>query len=175
MVSLAALVIMSSMTVGQAEQIDPTKALQPLLGTWSAEIVADDPIPGFVEKGDKFLVKLTYTPAKNGKAVVVCADITANGKTVDFTDGFITWDPREKSLVGMDSYATGGMARYLMTVDGNKIMWKFTGVTADGTPTSESLTATPSGKDTFKLESTARSEGEKKLSDQVVTLRRVTK
>jgi hypothetical protein len=62
-----------------------------------------------------------------------------------------------------------------MTVDGNKITWKFTGTTAEGTSTSESVTATPSGKDTFTFAATGRSEGEKKLPDQTVTLKHVAK
>jgi hypothetical protein len=137
--------------------------------------VAEEPLPGIVEKGDTFSLHLSFAPAKNGKAVVVQADITAKRKTVDFTDGLITWDPREKSLVGMDSYATGDMARYSVTVDGNKIIWKFTGTLPDGTMTSETVTVTPSGKDALQFETTARSEGDKRLPDQVETLKRVTK
>lgn len=175
MLSFAALVVASSMVVGQAPTPNGLQAMEPFLGTWEFKGTFPDDLSPEVKKGDPFVGIGTYAWARNKSAVTIHVTTAVNGKKIEWTDGVMVWDPAAKVIRGLDSYYDGGIADYTIRIDGSTLVYQIKGVTSDGTPTSATITDVLENKDTIKSVWTNRKQGDRALEDWPLTGRRVNK
>ncbi len=180
MLSRSVLILMASVVLGQTSANEPPqnglKAFQPFMGKWKGEVSLEAQIEGFAATGDKVTANLEYAWTKNRNGISVHVSATFNGKTLDFTDGMITWDPQKKQIIGLDSLTDGGFSQYTIAIDGTRLTYTGTGATADGTPTSWTIIDDLEDSNTLKSQFVNRKEGEKKLPDgSVIVFKRAAR
>jgi hypothetical protein len=95
-------------------------------------------------------------------------------RSISFTNGMIIWDPVSNKIVGVDTYADGGMTRYEIDRQGKTLTLTAVGAKADGTSTSANFTFTVVSPDQRTIDVTNRTEGGQSLPDiPAVEIRRV--
>jgi hypothetical protein len=168
------------MVAGQVEQGTPTnknlQVFQPYMGTWVGELAALDDEPGSIQKGDRLAISLTFSWAKNRHAVIGDLSVTLKSGVVTFGQGMYVWDPQRKTIVGLDTTTDGGVLRSEISGKDGKLIFAFHGCKADGTSVSSIITYEAVKDDSFSVQATQRTEGDRALPDSPhIVLRRSAK
>jgi hypothetical protein len=172
MLSLAAIVLATSVVIGQSDQ--KGNLLQDygqlMVGRWVGDVTLVADWPTYGKKGDKIIGHLTVRWIADGKGL---EDEGIAGQGAGKTLYF--WDPISKKIKSMGVDSGGTVFEGETWKEGDKWLWTGRGALADGTPTAgKGAIVVKDGGDTiiFEGEGTVGSEKMLPLHD---VYRRVSK
>lgn len=141
------------------------KELGWLIGTWEAESVADEGIPGLLEKGDKISFRLSCDWRLNKNVIGVEYTMKANGTTVLTHNGMIGWDTANEQIISGGFDSLGGHGHSVWSRDGDNWRFKSSGVRGDAKRTSGTTVISDIGDDTMTGQTTERKQDGDDLPD----------
>jgi hypothetical protein len=169
MLSLCACVVATSAVLGQApappSNYEHLKDLEWLVGSWEANVKAEDEVPGVVKQGDPVKIALACEWALGKNVIAVSFAVTAHGVTLMEHRGMIGWDAAEKQVVSGGFNSLGGHGHATWSKTGGQWRIKGAGVEGDGTKTQETMVFSNISEDSFTSQTLDRSEGGEPQAD----------
>ncbi len=171
------LLLAVSMIVGQAEtptgNYEHLKHLEWMLGTWEAEIEAEEAGPG-IEAGQKIQLRMENEWQLQKNIIAVAWTIKVKDFTLSSHQGMIGYDAANERVVSGGFNSQGGYGFAVWSGESPRLMADRTGAKGDGKKVSSVLVVTKVDADTFTSQSTKRTEDGQKLEDEPpVTWKRV--
>ena len=150
------------------------KPMAPLIGTWAGEFTMSTDMAEVGKAGDTLSVMVSYQWTKNRQAIALSAAVKMEGEWVHVTDGLMIYDPGQKKILGMDTYADGGVFRYVVDPQEGKIFCRGHGSTGDGVPTELTVVCSDMMQDSFTGQFVHQKRGDKQIPNgKPYTLHRV--
>lgn len=135
MLSLTAVVLVSSLAVGQVEQPAYRQQLdgwaKGFAGEWVSEFVAEQDV-GPVKKGEKFNAYHSYKWSPDKEALYLTYSAEIGGKTFDTTKGIAGWDAVKKAIVVRWFDSLGSTGEFAFTKKGQGWHYTWRSSDADG-------------------------------------------
>ena len=169
------IVVAASTAYGQTRPYNKNlEPLRPLIGKWTGEYTLGKDMGEMGGAGDTISVMAIYKLTPNRHAVALSAAAKVGDEWVHFTDGLIVYDAAQKKITGVDSYADGGVFRYVIEPEGDKLICRGHGSTGDGVLTEQTVICSDMKQDGFTGQFVHQKEGDKQIPDgKPYTLKRV--
>jgi hypothetical protein len=170
------IVLVGSTAYGQTRPYNQNlEPLRPLIGKWTGEFTLSKDMGDLGSAGDTIPVMAIYRLTPNRQAVALSAAAKVGDEWMHVTDGLIIYDPGQKKITGMDTYADGGVFHYVIEPKGDKLICRGHGSTSDGVLTEQTVICSDMQHDSFTGQVVDQKEGDKQIPDgKPYTLKRVT-
>jgi hypothetical protein len=171
------LLLATSMIVGQAEvptgNYEHLQQLEWIVGTWEAEIEAQEGGPG-IEAGQKIQLRMENELQLQKNVISLAWTVRVEDFTLSAHQAMIGYDAANDRVVSGGFNSRGGYGYAVWSGEGPKWMADRTGAEGDGKKVSSVLVLTKVDADTFTTQSTKRTEDGQQLDDDPpVTWKRV--
>ena len=161
---------------GPVSHYDQLKGLEWLVGTFSAEMKAEEDIPGIVQAGEMYQGTVDCEWQLNKNIIAVHIVLKAKGITFWEHRGMIGWDPISKQIISRSFNSIGGHAQGVFSKNGQNWETKTSGVNGEGKKTSGTGVLFDIVKDSFSVQSVdIKEDGVPQPDAAKITWKRVTR